>query len=312
MAVTVFDVLVVGGGLSGLTAGLFAARHGHSTHVLVADLPGGLITNIERVDDFPGWTTGVSGFELGPALQEQAANAGAGFQMAEATGLHWHEDHWVVDTSEDPLEARTVIWAGGAKPRRLGVPGEERLTGRGVSHCASCDGPLLRGKAAVVVGAGDSGLQEALTLAQFASDVLVVERSDTPTAQRAYRDAVATAPNVRLLTRHRVDEVLGSDTVTGVRLRNLAADTTEDVACDAVFVYMGLEPATQALAGLLPLAPTGHVPTDIRLATALPGLFASGAVRADFSGQAVSAAGDGATAAVSAHGYLLRMDGRQG
>ena len=112
---------------------------------------------------------------------------GAAFQMAEATALRWHDDHWVVDTSEEPIEARTVIWAAGAKPRRLGVPGEERLTGRGVSHCASCDGPLLRGKAAVVVGAGDSGLQEALTLAQFALDVLVVEREAAATGQQAYR-----------------------------------------------------------------------------------------------------------------------------
>src|SRR5438128_1193655 len=198
MAHGLYDVVVVGGGVAGLTAALFAARGGCSTLVLLPlpGVPGGELVTIDRVEDFPGFPEGIAGYELGPRIQEQAANAGAEFQMAEATGLAHADGSSRVETDQGRIEGKTVIIASGSRPRALGVPGEERLVGRGVSHCASCDGPLLRGKAVTVVGAGDSGLQEALTLADFASDVLVLERSEPATGQPAYRQSVADRPNI--------------------------------------------------------------------------------------------------------------------
>ena len=299
-----YDTVIVGGGVAGLTAALFAARAGCTTLVLAPGIPGGQLSTIDRVEDFPGFLDGVSGYELGPTVQEQAANAGAEFQMAEALGLEAVADVWRVVMAEGEVEARTVILAMGSKPRELGVPGEERLRGRGVSHCASCDGPLLRGKAVTVVGAGDSGLQEALTLAGFASDVLVVHDGEHPTAQEVYRQRVRETPTVRLLGSTVVEEIVGADLVQAVRLRDLARQEVTELETAAVFVYIGLEPNTAFLHDALRLGEDGHIPTDIWMRTELPGVFAVGDVRRDSASQAIAAAGDGATAALAASRYL--------
>ena len=299
-----YDIIVIGGGVSGLTAALFAARGGLSTLGLVSGIPGGQLSTIERVEDFPGFPNGVAGFELGPALQEQAANAGAEFQMAEALRLEPIPDGWGVLTTDGELEGRTVIISTGSRPRELGVPGEDRLRGRGISHCASCDGPLLRGKSVVVVGAGDSGLQEALTLAEFASSVFVVERGEQPTAQAVYRERISQLPTISLLTRTVVEEVLGDEAVNGVRLRELASDSTGVFPLVAVFVYIGMRPNTELLGDVVGLDEDARVPTDLWLRTEQPGLFAAGDVRSSSAGQAITAAGDGATAAIAAARYL--------
>lgn len=299
-----FDVVVIGGGVAGLTAALFAARGGRSTVVLAPQIPGGQLATIDRVEDFPGFLDGVAGYELGPTIQEQASNAGAEFQMAEAQRLEARAGGWLVTTSDGELATRAVIVAAGSRPRALGVPGEERLRGRGVSHCASCDGPLLRGKAVVVVGAGDSGLQEALTLAGFASEVLVVHRSEGPTAQEVYRRRVRECPNIALRGNTVVDEILGGDVVTGARVRDVVTGETSSLEAAGIFIYIGLEPNTAFLRDALRLDETGHIPTDIWMRTELPGVFAVGDVRADSASQAIAAAGDGATAAIAARRYL--------
>jgi thioredoxin reductase (NADPH) len=303
----VYDTVVLGGGVAGLTAALFAARFGCATLVLVPDLPGGQLATIDRVEDFPGFVEGIAGYELGPALQEQAANAGADFRMAEAQRLEAIEGGWRVATSDGEVEGRTVIVATGCRPRELGVPGETRLRGRGVSHCASCDGPLLRGKVATVVGAGDSGLQEALTLASFASEVLVVDRAECSAAQAVYQRRVHEHPGITLRCNTSVEEILGQDTVSGVRLRDTQTGEVTTWETAAVFVYLGLEPNIGFLDGTLRLDERGHIPTDIWMRTELPGIFATGDVRADSASQAITAAGDGATAGIAAHRYLAEV-----
>jgi thioredoxin reductase (NADPH) len=287
------EVAVVGGGVAALTAALFAARHGLSTLVFMPAVPGGQLLNVDKVEDFPGFPQGIPGFDLGPALQEQAAEAGAEFRLGEVASLTRRDDGWLVDD----VEARAVVVATGSSPRRLGVPGEERLTGRGVSHCASCDGPLFRGKRVAVVGGGDSAFQEALTAAQFASEVVLIHRSE-PRAQRAYVARVEAAGNVSR-RQGEVAEVVGESGVAAVRL----ADGDQiDVA--GVFVYVGMAPNTALLGGLVELGTDGRIATDVWLRAGSPGLFAAGDVRADFPGQAVNAAGDGATAAIAAYRYL--------
>lgn len=303
-----FDTVVIGGGVAGLTAGLFAARCGRSTLVLVPDIPGGHLATIDKVEDFPGFLEGVAGYELGPIIQEQAAKAGASFQMAEAQRLGGIGGAWVLTTSEGDIQARTVIIAAGSRARALGVPGEERLWGRGVSHCASCDGPLLRGRAVTVVGAGDSGLQEALTLASFASEVLVVHRSERPTAQDVYQRRVRENPRITLRGHTDVEEVLGEEVVSGVRVRDTVTGEAAVLETAGVFVYVGLEPNTAFLQNTIHLDEAGRIPTDVWMRTELPGVFAAGDIRSNSASQAVTAAGDGATAAIAAHRYLQGAD----
>ena len=299
-----FDTVVIGGGVAGLTAALFAARGGCSTLVLVSNIPGGQLATIDRVEDFPGFPHGVAGYELGPALQEQAANAGAEFRMAEAQRLDRIDGGWRIVASDGDVESRTVIIAAGSRPRELGVPGEERLRGRGVSHCASCDGPLLRGKTVTVVGAGDSGLQEALTLASFASEVLIVHRSEQPTGHAVYQQRVRESPAIRLRGNSVLEEILGENVVTGVRVRDGLTGEVTSVETAAVFVYVGLDPNTEFLREAMPLDEGGRIATDIWMRTELPGVFAVGDIRSDSASQAITAAGDGATAAIAARRYI--------
>ena len=285
-----FDIAVIGGGVAGLNAGLFAARLGRSTLVLVPDIPGGHLATIDRVEDFPGFLEGVPGYVLGPAIQEQAASAGAEFRMAEVQRLAATDGSWALATTDGEVQARAAIIAAGSRNRALGVPGEERLRGRGVSHCASCDGPLLRGRPVTIIGAGDSGLQEALTLAGFASEVLVLHRAQQPAAQEVYQRRVREQPNIRLRANTVVDEVLGEQAVSGVRVRNALTGGTEVLETAALFVYTGLVPNTAFLQDTVRLDEAGRIPTDVWMRTELLGLFAAGDVRSDSASQAITAA----------------------
>src|SRR5262245_58740690 len=171
-----YEVVIAGGGIAGLTAGLHAARAGRKTRVLTGPALGGHLLSIERIDGYPGFPDGIPGYELCPMVQEQAVAAGAEFSAAGATGLTAHENRWRVTTGEGDVHAGAVVIATGTSSKELGIPGEERLRGKGVSHCASCDGPLLRSRTVGVVGGGDSALQEALTLTQYVSRVIVMHR----------------------------------------------------------------------------------------------------------------------------------------
>ena len=298
------DVLVVGGGLAALTAGLFAARHGLATLVLEPRVPGGQLVNVDKVEDYPGFPDGIPGYDLGPIVQEQAAGAGAEFRLAEVLGVAPADGGWLVKASDGEITARALIVASGARPRALGVPGEARLSGRGVSHCASCDGPLFRGRPVAVVGGGDSALQEALTVAPFASEVALIHRRDAFRAQRVYVDRVAATPTIRPRLNATVEEIVGGESVAGLRIRDGASGALDEVEVAGVFVYVGTEPNTGFLREVVELDRDGRVPTDLWMRAAAPGLFAAGDVRRDFPGQAVNAAGDGATAAIAAHRYL--------
>ena len=301
-----YDVVVAGGGIAGLTAGLTAARLGRRTLVLTGGVPGGLLLSIDRIDGYPGFPEGVPGYDLCPLAQQQAMEAGAEFSMAELQELVPENGHLRVTTSEGDLQARSAILATGARFRALGVPGEERLTGRGISNCASCDAPLLRERAAAVVGGGDSGLQEALTLAESLARVVVLEQRDELTGQESYRGAVLEHPKIEVQLGVTVDEILGDSSVTGVRTRLTGDGTTGELEVDGVFAFVGLEPNTQSFQGLVDLTETGHVVTDGALRTSVPGVFAAGVVRAGAPGRAAASAGDGAVAAVGADAYLAR------
>jgi thioredoxin reductase (NADPH) len=299
-----FEVVVAGGGIGGLTAGLQAARMGRSTLVLGRRAPGGLLLSIERIDGVPGFPEGVAGYELCPMLQEQAADAGADVRMAELSAMAPADDGWSLTTAEGDVHARAVILATGARLKTLGVDGEERLQGRGVSHCASCDAPLMRDRTVGVVGGGDSAMQEALTLAESVADVIVLHRGDALSAQAAYRTPALEHPKITVRYGTTVEAIVGDDTVTGVRTRDAASGEEGDLELGGVFVYVGLQPNTELLADHLELDDDARVPTDATMRTELPGLFAAGILRRGSLGQAVISAGEGAAAAKAADRYL--------
>jgi thioredoxin reductase (NADPH) len=301
-----YDVIIVGSGVAGLTAGLFSARLGLSTLILESNIPGGHLMSIEKIEDFPGFPDGVAGYDLCPAVQRQAAEQGAEFERAEVLKLETKERRWSVVTEERTHVAKAVIFATGSSLKKLGVAGEERLMGRGVSHCASCDGPLYEGQVVGVAGGGDSALQEALTLANVAESVVIFQREASFNGSRSYLDRVLSEPKIAPRYRTVVEEVLGDDRVSAVRVRDLETGAVAQVELAGLFVYIGQSPNTALLKNIVQLSETGHVPTDSWMKTARDGLYAVGDIREDSAAQAIASAGDGATAAVAAYRYIKR------
>ncbi len=299
-----YDVIAIGGGLAGLTAGMFAARYGHSTLVLEMTMPGGHLISVDKIEGLPGFPEGVGGYELCPMVQEQAANQGAEFDLAEARRLEWQDPYWLVESSAESYRAKAVIVATGSHPKVLGIPGESEFLGKGVSHCATCDGPFFKDRVVGVFGGGDSALQEALTLTDYAARVLILHHGGSLSAQQTYQTRCISHPKIEIRCNTIVEAILGDDTVTGVRVSDSVTGEKSTVEVAAVFVYAGLEPNTALLRDILTLDETGRVPTDVWMQTELPGLFAAGDLRQDSAAQAITSAGDGATAAVAAHRYI--------
>lgn len=302
-----FEIVVIGGGIAGLTAGAAAAKSGHKTMILIGAVLGGHLVMIEKIDGVPGYDDGVAGYELCPTVQMQAAEAGAGFAMEEAEALvrsgNQSGDGWIVKTAAKEYSARAVILATGTRLRKLGVPGEDAYFGKGVSQCASCDAPLMRGKQVVVVGGGDSACQEALTLAPHVSGITIVTDGDRLTAQPPYADPVMADPKIKIRLTATVAEILGDTGVTAVRVRH-ANGTMEDIAAHGVFVFVGLEGTGALVADHVAVDETGRIAADLSGRTALPGLLAAGTIRQETTNRAAASAEDGEIAAGSAGRYL--------
>ena len=299
-----FDVVIAGGGIAGMSAAVTSARLGRTTLVLTGDVLGGQLVSIEKIEGFPGYPEGVPGYDLCPMMQEQAVASGAEVMMNSLESIDSQNAEWRVATQAGDILARSLILATGSTLKKLNIPGEERLTGRGVSHCASCDAPLLRDRIVAVVGGGDSAMQEALTLAAFASKVIMIHRGDALAGQANYRDRVTVHPRIDLRFGTAVSEILGESTVTGLRARTARDGVASDLEVAAVFAYVGLQPNTGVLKDWIRLNPTGQIPTDGWMRTGLLGVCAAGNVRSQSPCRAVSAAGDGASAAVAVDRYL--------
>jgi thioredoxin reductase (NADPH) len=306
------DVVIAGGGIASVTAGMTAARLGRKTLVLTGEVPGGQLMSIEKIEGYPGFPEGVPGYDLCPMLQDQAAAAGAEFMMTGLERLDAQDGHWHVTTGEGDILARAVIVATGSSLKKLDVPGGQRLTGNGVSQCASCDAPLFRDRIVAVVGGGDSAMQEALTLAAFASKVIVLHRGDALIGQACYRDCVAAHPKIDIRFNTAVTEILGEAKVTGLRTRQSRDGAVADLEVSAIFTYIGLQPNTAVLHDRLSLDWTGRIPTDGWMRSELIGVCAAGTVRSHSPCRAVSAAGDGASAAVTIDHYLTDAAWREG
>jgi len=297
------DLAIVGAGVAGLLAAAEAARLGVQVLVIERMGAGGQVMNVERIDNMPGFAPGISGFELGPELQERAEAAGAGFMLGEVQRISGEAGRHVLHCDGEPVAARAVLVAAGSLRRRLGVPGEEALEGRGVSHCASCDGPLFRGQSVCVVGGGDSAFGEALVLAGHAARVTLVFREERPHAQAALAAEVAAQANIAQLAGAEVVAITGEATVTGLVLRDRNG-TTRELPADGVFVYAGLQPGTAWLGDALQRDGEGRIVTDAARGTSVPGIFAAGDIRSGVPYLLAAAAEDGAAAARAACSFL--------
>ena len=297
-----YDVIVAGAGIAGLTAALTTARLGRKTMVIAGDVLGGQLLSIEKVEGYPGFPEGIPGYDLCPIAQEQAMTAGAEFSQTNVEAITPEGDGWKVKTGEGDMTARAVIIATGTALKHLGVQGEEKFTGKGVSHCATCDGPLLKNKAAAVVGGGDSAMQEALTLSQFVSQVIIVNKADELTGQSSYRQLVEENSKIEVRNNSTVEEILGDAAVSAVRVASGGAKS--DVPVNGVFVFVGLKPETKFLEGLAKLDADGGVETDGAMRTKLKGIAAAGTVRTGAAGRAAASAGDGSVAAITVDRYL--------
>jgi thioredoxin reductase (NADPH) len=272
--------------------------------VLESNIPGGHLISIEKIEDFPGFPDGIAGYDLCPTVQRQAADHGAEFQRAEVENLHPEGPFWSVITDEERHRGKAVIVATGSSLKELGVPGEAKLMGRGVSHCASCDGPLYNEKTVGVVGGGDSALQEALTLANYAASVLIFTQEESFDAQFSYVERALSQAKIEARHRTAVEAVLGDDVVSGVRVRDLESNESFQIDLAGLFVYVGMKPNTAFLKDLVHLSDSGHVPTDGWMRTEREGLYAAGDIRQDSAAQAITCTGDGATAAIAAYRYI--------
>ena len=298
-----YDVIIIGAGMAGLTAGIYSARHGLSTAIVEEMMAGAQIINLERIENFPGFPQGIAGYELGPSTQEQAMDAGVEIQMDTVTDVNADGDYLqVVGDGGNTYRAKAVIMAAGSSLRTLGIPGEEEFNGRGVSHCATCDGPMYMGQTVAVVGGGDSAADEALTLTDYADRVILFHRGDALDSQSVLQERIAASGKIEVRYNTEIVEVLGEDAVTGIRVRSADGETVEPV--HGLFVYVGLNPNSAPIANLVPLDNSGHVPVGLTMDTPKPGLFAAGDIRQQSASQLVASAGDGATAAIAAFRYI--------
>jgi thioredoxin reductase (NADPH) len=299
-----YDVMIVGGGAAGLTAGMYAARYGLRTAIVEQLMGGNQIINAEKIENFPGFPKGIPGAELAPLMQEQAMNAGADFLMAEATGISLGNPYKTLTTTDGTYSTRTIIIAVGSRLKKMGIPGEEEFEGSGVSHCATCDGPLYMGEVVGVVGGGDSAVDEALSLTEYADRVVLFHRRNRLRAQKALQDKIVRNPRVELAYNTVVESVLGGNMVSGVRVRNVITNLADRVDLQGIFIYVGLEPNTEFIRGIVRADNAGHIAVNAMMETDVPGIYAAGDIRQHSVSQLVSSAGDGATAAIAAFRYI--------
>ena len=298
-----YDVLIIGGGLAGLTAGMFSARYGLNTGIVEQMMGGAQIINLEKIENFPGFPEGIAGAELGPAAQEQAMDAGANFVMGEVTGITSDGEYKVVDCDSGPYRSKSVIIATGSTLRQLNI-GEDQFDGRGISHCATCDGPFYMGHTVGVVGGGDSAADEALTLTEYADRVLLFHRRDQFKAQKILQERLVANPKIDIYWNTEILGVLGEDMVSGVRAHNVVTNLDTVVDLSGLFIYVGLEPNSDWLGNVVKRDRAGHIEVDVSMETSVSGIFAAGDIRQNSVSQLISSAGDGATAAISAFRYI--------
>ena len=299
-----FEVIVIGAGAAGLSAALFTTREKLKTLIIERMTFGGQIANADTIENYPGLPASIRGIDLAVNMLDQIKSYGLQTAFAEVEALHVDQRPFVVATSMGSYTGKVVILACGSTLKRLDVPGESTFEGRGVSYCATCDGAMFHNQEVAVIGGGDSALDEALDLTEVAATVTVVHRSDQLRATRVLQERAIAQPKISWRWHTVVEGIEGSEQVERLRLTDVHTGDTSLLPVAGVFIYVGLQPNTGFLHGVLPLDAGGHVPVNQRMETSLPGLYAAGDLRQHSARQVISSAGDGATAACFAMQYL--------
>jgi len=304
----IYDVIIIGGGPAGLTAGLYTSRARLKSLLIEKGFSGGQVMTIEWIENYPGFDEGISGVELSQRMERQAKKFGLEIIQGSVVEILPREEmKKIVLEGGETYKAKAIILATGANPRSLKVEGEEKYRGRGVSYCATCDGAFFKGKKIAVVGGGNSAVQEAIFLTKFAEIVYVVHRRDQLRATKILQERASANPKIQFIWDSLVEKIDGKETVNSLSLKNVKTGEASTLDVDGVFIYVGYNPNTEFLKGLLRLDEHNYILTDEELSTSVPGIFAAGDVRAKPLKQITTAVGDGATAAVSAEKYISQM-----
>lgn len=301
------DIAVIGGGVAGFTAGLYCARGGMNTLILEGSVPGGQTVTIQQLENYPGFPEGIDGTTLSMQIMDQATKAGAEIEYATVQALKPGQGKapHVLKCEGQTVEAKAVIIATGAIPRKLGVERERELTGKGVAYCATCDGPLYKGQTVAVVGGGDTALTDALVLANYADTVYLIHRREEFRGTQVLQKRVLANDKIKPLLSSTVTALLGEDKLTGLTVHSVISSLDQDIAVNGFFVAVGISPVTEFLEGVLELTPNGEIVTHKDLSTSVPRIYAAGDCRDTLLRQVITAAGDGALAATSAMQQLL-------
>ncbi len=300
----IVDVLIIGGGPAGLTAGLYAARARLTTLLIESYTVPSQAVITDLIENYPGLPEGINGFELMARFKKQAEQFGLKSIAEDVTTIEKDRDRWKVTAGDTVYNARSIIIATGARAKELGVPGETKFRGKGVSYCAVCDGALFKDKEIVVVGGGDTAVEEALFLTKFAKKVTLIHRRDSLRATKILQERALANAKMKFVWNSRVTEVLGKDMVAGVKIVDVKTLQTSEIPCQGVFIFVGLVPNTDFLKGVVELDESGYILTDEEMKSSQQGIFACGDCRKKLLRQVITACGDGATAAFSAQRYV--------
>lgn len=299
-----YDIIIAGAGTAGLTAGIYAARAGMSAIIIEKVFAGGQIARAHVVENYPGFPEGIRGAELALKLKAQAERMGAVIEIAEITGFELSGDEKGVIAGDKTYSGKTVILAMGAKFKSLGLLSEKKLVGSGVSYCATCDGAFFKGRDVAVIGGGDTALEDALYLANFANHIYIVHRRNELRAQEALQKTAVSNSKIEFVWDSEVDTVLGKSLVEGIRVKNKKTQELRDIPVSGVFIAIGTTPETEDLKGQVNIDGAGYIITDAAMKTNVPGVFAAGDIAAKPLRQVVTAAADGAVAVYSALSYI--------
>jgi thioredoxin reductase (NADPH) len=311
---TVYDVVILGGGPAGLTAGLYTARAGLKALLIEGASTVSQITVTDLIENYPGIPEGINGFDLIERFKKQAGHFGLDMMTADVTAIAKKQQgdvvEWEVSADGKPLKSLALIGATGAYWRKLGVPGEDAFAGKGVSFCATCDGPFYKNKDVVVVGGGDTAVQEALFLTSFARKVTIVHRRDRLRATKILQNRAIANSKIEFIWNAVVEEISGGAVVEKVRVRDLkSADTTREIDANGIFIFIGLTPQTDLFSGIVERDKGGYVMVDRNMQTSAKGIFACGDCIQKRLRQIITACGDGATAAFSPQLYIENLKG---